>query len=85
MSNQPKGRMTIMSLPEHLRGIEWGEPQEIEVRVAGELVLYGLSIGMAVRRIETSCANPDCEGCGVPRETLQIEIDIAPDEEDTNV
>jgi len=79
--SQPKGRMTIMSLPDHLQNLEWGEPQEIEVRIGGEMVLYGLSIGIMMRRIETSCANPDCEGCGVPRETLQLEIDIAPEEE----
>lgn len=83
--NQPKGRMTVMALPEHLRNMEWGEPQEIEVRIGGDLVLYGLAVGIGMQRIESTCANPACEGHCVPRETLQLEIDIAPSEEESNV
>jgi len=70
--------MTIMALPEHLRNIEWGEPQEIEVRIGGELVLLGLAVGIGMQRIERSCANPECESGCIPAETLQLEIDIAP-------
>jgi hypothetical protein len=70
--------MTIMALPDHLRNMEWGDPQEIEVRLGGDLVIYGLAIGVGMQRIESSCANPECEGSCVPRETLQLEIDIAP-------
>jgi len=85
MTNQPKGRMTIMSLPEHLRNMEWGEPKEIEVRVDGELVVYGLTVGIGMQRLEANCANPECPGCCVSRETLQLEIDIAPTEEEIDV
>lgn len=80
--NQPKGRMTIMALPDHLKDFEWDSPQEIEVRVAGELILYGLTTGIGLTRVEASCANPECEGHCRPSEMLQMSIDIAPVEEE---
>jgi hypothetical protein len=80
VSNQPRGRMTVMSLPEHLRNVEWDGPQEIEIRLAGELILYGLTDGVAMHKCEASCVNPDCAGHCVPRETLHLEIDITAQE-----
>jgi hypothetical protein len=72
--------MTVMSLPEQLRG-DWDEPQEIEVRIAGELIVYGLTTGTGLMRMEMRCANPDCEGHCHPREYLRLEIEIAEQED----
>lgn len=81
--SQPMGRMTIMSLPEQIRDLDWGEPVELEIRVAGELIVYGLSTGLTMQRLERTCANPDCEGHCQPEEELHVQIDIAPPLEET--
>lgn len=79
IGNQPAGRMTVLSLPEHLQGQTWTAPQEIEVRVAGELIAYGLTTGLTLQRITARCTNPDCAGhCGT--ESLALDIEIAPAE-----
>lgn len=81
IANQPAGRMTVLSLPEHLQGQTWTAPQEIEVRVAGELIAYGLTTGLTLQRILAQCADPDCAGHCEMTESLRLEIEIAPEDE----
>jgi hypothetical protein len=81
IGNQPAGRMTVLSLPEHLQGQTWTAPQEIEVRLAGELIAYGLTTGLALQRVLAQCADPACAGhCGMT-ESLRLDIEIAPEVE----
>lgn len=76
-NGQPRGRMTIMAPPEH----DWETPLEIEVRIGGELAIYGMTTGVSLQHIERSCANPDCDNHCVPTESLGLEIEIAPDQD----
>lgn len=78
IGNQPAGRMTVLSLPEDLRGQTWTAPQEIEVRVAGELIAYGLTTGLVLQRVLAQCADPDCAGHCAMTESLRLDIEIAP-------
>jgi hypothetical protein len=74
---QPDGQMTVIELPEELRG-SWDDPQEVELRIAGELVLYGKTTGFGFTHMLARCANPACDGGCEPTETLRVDIDIAP-------
>jgi hypothetical protein len=78
LGHQPSGRMTVVALPEELRG-DWPEPQEVEVRIADNLVVLGMATEIHYARVVTACANPECPGSCPQIEYLRLEIGIAPE------